>query len=139
LVGWAAATGRLEAPAALLFAIVFLWTPPHFWALALGKAEDYRAAGVPMLPVVRGEAETRRQILAYAVVLSAATLALYIPLHTLGAVYAAAAAVLDAVFVGLAWAVLTRRRPGLEMALFGYSILYLGLLFTAMVVDRLLR
>ncbi|HLW48362.1 MAG TPA: heme o synthase [bacterium] len=138
LVGWAAATGRLEAPAAMLFAIVFLWTPPHFWALALGKADDYRAAGVPMLPVVRGEGETRRQIFLYSLVLTAATLALYVPLHTLGPVYAVAAAALDAVFVGLAWAVLTVRRPGLEMALFGYSILYLGLLFTAMVIDRLL-
>jgi protoheme IX farnesyltransferase len=139
LVGWAAATGRLEAPAALLFAIVFLWTPPHFWALALAKADDYRAAGVPMLPVVRGDAATRRQIFLYSLVLSGATLALYVPLHALGAVYALAAAALDAVFVGLAWAVLRARRPGLEMALFGYSILYLGLVFTAMVVDRLLR
>jgi heme o synthase len=138
LVGWAAATGRLDAPAALLFAIVFLWTPPHFWALALGKADDYRAAGVPMLPVVRGDAETRRQIFIYSLVLSAATLALYVPLHALGPVYALAAVGLDAVFVGLAWAVLRARRPGFEMALFGYSILYLGLLFTAMVVDRLL-
>jgi protoheme IX farnesyltransferase len=138
LVGWAAATGRIEAPAAVLFAIVFLWTPPHFWALALGKADEYRAAGVPMLPVVRGGAETRRQIFMYSLVLSAATLALYVPLHALGPVYAGTAAALDAVFVGLAWTMLVRRRPGLEMALFGYSILYLGLLFTAMVVDRLI-
>ena len=139
LVGWAAATGRVEAPALVLFAIVFLWTPPHFWALALGKADDYRAAGVPMLPVVRGERETRRQIFLYSLVLTAATLALYVPLHALGPIYAAAAAVLDAVFVALAWAVLAGRRPGLEMALFGYSILYLGLLFTAMVIDKLVR
>ncbi|HLY23152.1 MAG TPA: heme o synthase [bacterium] len=137
LVGWAAATGRIEAPAVALFAIVFLWTPPHFWALALGKADDYRAAGVPMLPVVRGDAETRRQIFVYSLVLAAATLALYVPLHALGPAYAIAAVALDAVFVGLAWAVLALRRPGLEMALFGYSILYLGLLFTAMVIDRL--
>ena len=137
LVGWAAATGRIEAPAVALFAIVFLWTPPHFWALALGKADDYRAAGVPMLPVVRGDAETRRQIFIYSLVLTAATLALYVPLHALGPVYALAAVALDAVFVGLAWAVLAVRRPGLEMTLFGYSILYLGLLFTAMVIDRL--
>jgi len=138
LVGWAAATGRIEPAAVALFAIVFLWTPPHFWALALGKADDYRAAGVPMLPVVRGDAETRRQIFLYSIVLSAATLALYVPLHALGLVYAIAAAVLDAVFVALAWGVLAVRRPALEMALFGYSILYLGLLFTAMVVDRLI-
>ncbi|HET7264913.1 MAG TPA: heme o synthase [bacterium] len=138
LVGWAAATGRIDAPAVALFAIVFLWTPPHFWALALGKADDYRAAGIPMLPVVRGDAETRRQIFIYSLVLSAATLALWVPLHALGLVYAVSAVALDAVFVGLAWAVLALRRPGLEMALFGYSILYLGLLFTAMVIDRLI-
>ena len=138
LVGWAAATGRIDAPAVALFAIVFLWTPPHFWALALGKADDYRAAGIPMLPVVRGDAVTRRQIFIYSLVLSAATLALYAPLHALGPVYAFSAVALDAVFVGLAWAVLIVRRSGLEMALFGYSILYLGLLFTAMVIDRLI-
>ena len=138
LVGWAAATGRIDAPAVALFAIVFLWTPPHFWALALGKADDYRAAGIPMLPVVRGDAETRRQIFIYSLVLSAATLSLWVPLHALGPVYTLAAVALDAVFVGLAWAVLVLRRPGLEMALFGYSILYLGLLFTAMVIDRLI-
>ncbi|HKX17970.1 MAG TPA: protoheme IX farnesyltransferase, partial [bacterium] len=86
----------------------------------------------------RGDAETRRQIFIYSLVLSAATLALYAPLHALGAVYALSAVALDTVFVGLAWAVLVLRRPGLEMALFGYSILYLGLLFTAMVIDRLI-
>ncbi len=138
LVGWAAATGHVGLPAVALFAIVFLWTPPHFWALALGKADDYRAAGVPMLPVVRGEHETRRQIFIYAIALTAATLLLYAPLHALGIVYLAAAVLLDGVFVVLAWAVLTKRSPRAEMSLFGYSILYLGLLFGAMVVDRLI-
>ncbi len=136
LVGWAAATGQIGLPAVVLFAIVFLWTPPHFWALALGKADDYRAAGVPMLPVVRGDGETRWQIFVYSLVLSAATLLLYVPLHALGAVYLLAAALLDAAFIALAWAVLNRRRRA-EMALFGYSIVYLALLFAAMVVDRL--
>ncbi len=136
LVGWAAATGHVGLPAVVLFAIVFLWTPPHFWALALGKVDDYRAAGIPMLPVVRGERETRWQIFAYALVLSAVTLLLYAPLHVLGTAYLASAALLDAVFVLLAWGVLRGRRPNIEMALFGYSILYLALLFAAMVVDR---
>ncbi len=138
LVGWAAATGHVGVPAFVLFAIVFLWTPPHFWALALGKADDYRAAGIPMLPVVRGERATRRQIFVYALVLSATTVLLYVPLHALGLVYLGAAAVLDSIFVLLAWAVLRARRPRAEMALFGYSILYLGLLFIAMVIDRLI-
>ncbi|HYM69264.1 MAG TPA: heme o synthase [bacterium] len=138
LVGWAAASGHLAAPAVALFAIVFLWTPPHFWALALAKTDDYRAAGVPMLPVVRGEQETRRQIFLYSLALSAATLVLYAPLRTLGPLYLALATVLDAVFVLLAWAVLTKRSPRAEMNLFGYSLLYLALLFAGMVVDRLI-
>jgi heme o synthase len=138
LVGWAAATGHLGAPALVLFAIVFFWTPPHFWALALGKTEDYRAAGIPMLPVVRGPAETRRQILVYAVVLAMTTLILFTPLHTCGGVYLAAAVGLNAVFVGLAVLVARGRTAWAPPALFGYSILYLGLLFGAMVVDRLI-
>lgn len=137
LVGWTAATGHLALPAAALFGIVFLWTPPHFWALALGKADEYRAAGVPMLPVVRGDRETRWQIFVYSLLLSGATLALYVPLHTLGTTYLVSAALLDGLFVALAWAVL-RGRARAEMALFGYSLLYLALLFGAMVADRLL-
>ncbi len=137
LVGWAAATGHLAVPAFVLFAIVFFWTPPHFLALALGKTEDYRAAGVPMLPVVRGPAETRKQILRYSLVLAATTWLLYIPLHTCGPLYLAAALVLNGVFVGLAIAVARGRTPWAAPALFGYSILYLGLLFVAMVMDRL--
>ena len=137
LVGWAAATGHLALPAFVLFAIVFFWTPPHFWALALGKTEDYRAAGVPMLPVVRGPAETRRQILLYSLVLAATTLLLYVPFHTSGQLYLAAALLLNGVFVALAVAVARGGTPWAAPALFGYSILYLGLLFGAMVVDRL--
>ena len=138
LVGWAAVTGHLAPAAVALFGIVFLWTPPHFWALALGKTDDYRAAGVPMLPVVRGDRATRRQILVYSVVLSAATLVLYAPLHTLGNLYLAAALGLDAVFVALAVAVARGRAPWAAPALFGYSIIYLALLFGAMVADRLI-
>jgi heme o synthase len=138
LVGWAAATGHLALPALVLFAIVFFWTPPHFWALALGKTEDYRAAGVPMLPLVRGADETRRQILLYSLVLAATTLLLYIPLHTCGPLYLGAALLLDGVFVGLAVLVARGRTSWAAPALFGYSILYLGLLFGAMVIDRLI-
>ena len=138
LVGWAAATGHVGLPAVVLFAIVFLWTPPHFWALALGKTEDYRAAGVPMLPVVRGARETRRQILLYSVTLAAASLLLYYPLHTLGGLYLTAALGLNGLFVALAVAVALGRAPRAAPALFGYSILYLALLFGAMVADRLI-
>jgi protoheme IX farnesyltransferase len=138
LVGWAAATGHVALPAVVLFVIVFLWTPPHFWALALGKTEEYRTAGIPMLPVVRGDQETRRQILAYSFILSAATLLLYYPFHTLGGLYLVAALALDGLFVGLAFAVARGRTPWAAPALFGYSILYLALLFGAMVADRLI-
>jgi len=138
LVGWSAATGHLGMPAVVLFAIVFLWTPPHFWALALGKTEDYRAAGIPMLPVIRGDAETRRQILVYSALLTATTLAMFYPLRVLGGLYFAAAVALDAVFVALSVAVAIDRSPRAAPALFGYSILYLALLFGAMVADRLI-
>ncbi len=138
LVGWAAATGHVALPAVVLFAIVFFWTPPHFWALALGKIEDYRAAGIPMLPVVRGAGETRRQILLYSVVLAGITLLLYFPLHTCGTVYLAAALALNGLFVALAIAVARGRVAWAPPALFGYSIIYLALLFGAMVVDRLI-
>jgi len=137
LVGWAAATGHVGLPAVALFAIVFLWTPPHFWALALAKTDEYRAARVPMLPVVRGKEETRRQIFLYSLALSAASLVLYVPLRTLGPLYFVSALVLDAIFVLLAWAVRRNRGPRAEMGLFGYSLLYLTLLFSAMVIDRL--
>jgi len=137
LVAWAAATGRVSVPALVLFAIIFLWTPPHFWALALGKSDEYRAAGIPMLPVVRGDRETRREIFAYSLALAAVTLLLYAPLHVLGSPYLLAALLLGGVFVVLAWRVLTRRGPHAESVLFGYSILYLALLFVSMVVDRL--
>jgi protoheme IX farnesyltransferase len=128
LVGYAAATGDLALPALWLFLIVFLWTPPHFWALALLIRENYAAARVPMLPVVRGEAETTRQILWYSAVLVAFTLAVGL---WLGPVYSAAAAVLGGVLLAMAWRLRrepTRRNAGV---LFHYSLLYLALLFVA--------
>ncbi|HXH83819.1 MAG TPA: heme o synthase [Candidatus Tectomicrobia bacterium] len=137
LVGWAAATGGLALDALYPFAIVFLWTPPHFWALSLLIKDDYARTGVPMLPVVRGEEVTRRQIVLYTVVLVAFTLA---PVATglFGATYLAAALALGAGFLGLA--VRLQRSPSRPAALRLYlsSLAYLALLFCAMAVDRAL-
>jgi protoheme IX farnesyltransferase len=134
LVGWAAATGNLSLPAVFLFLIVFFWTPPHFWALALLIREQYAAAKVPMLPVVRGERETTRQIVLYSVMLVGITV-LPVVWHTLGLVYLACALLLGGLFLGMAVQLrrnTTRRGAGL---LFHYSLLYLALLFVAMAVD----
>ena len=136
LVGWAAATGGLALDALYPFAIVFLWTPPHFWALALLVKDDYARAGIPMLPVARGEATTCRQILAYSAVLVAFTV---LPFLTglFGAVYLAAAGVLGAGFVGLAAHLDLRRSRAAAVRLHLASLAYLALLFVAMAVDRL--
>jgi protoheme IX farnesyltransferase len=137
LVGWAAVTGTVAPPAWVLFAIVFVWTPPHFWALAMRYASDYRAAGVPMLPVVRGEAETRRQILRYSLVLYGATL-LLVPVAGMGAVYTAAAVVLGGAFVWRALRLCRSGSPAESLRLYRYSIVYLGALFAAVGIDALL-
>jgi len=137
LVGWAAATGHVNLTAILLFVIVFLWTPPHFWALALFRREDYARAHVPMLPVVAGEDETRRQIVIYSIVLVFFTLLLY-PLARMGLLYLLSAGALGGAFVGLTIRLWRQRTPAAAIRVFGYSILYLGLLFAAMVADRLL-
>jgi heme o synthase len=135
LVGWAAATGNLTLPALFLFLIVFVWTPPHFWALALLIRRDYEAARIPMLPVVRGERETTRQILLYTLALVALTLT-PVAWHMFGLVYLLAAAVLGGGFAVLAWQL--RRETTVRRAalLFHYSLAYLALLFTAMATDR---
>ena len=134
LVGYAATSGSLALPALWLFLIVFLWTPPHFWALALMIKENYAAARVPMLPVVRGDAETARQILLYSLALVAFTLAVA---FSLGLVYLGAAIVLGAIFLALAWQL--RREPTRPRAkaLFHYSLAYLALLFAAAAVNPL--
>jgi heme o synthase len=137
LVGWAAATGDLTLPALLLFAIVFFWTPPHFWALALLIRRDYEAARIPMLPVVRGERETTRQIVLYSLVLVAVTL-LPVAWRTLGVVYLASALALGAWFLLLAWRLRAEPTPARASGLFHYSLAYLALLFVAMAVDPLL-
>jgi protoheme IX farnesyltransferase len=136
LVGWAAVTGALDWPAAVLFGIVFLWTPPHFWALALRYRSDYERAHVPMLPVVRGVAETKRQMALYSALLVTCSFAL-IPAPGVGLIYGATAAVLGAGFLAFAWRVLVDASPRASRALFLYSLLYLGLLFVAAGVDGL--
>ncbi len=134
LIGWAAVTGSLALEPWLLFAIVFFWTPPHFWALAIRFRRDYEAAGIPMLPVVAGETVALRQILIYAVSLLGITLLLP-PVAGLGAVYLAVAVPLGAGFITGAALVMTR--PARAMALFRYSNLYLALLFGAVALDVL--
>jgi protoheme IX farnesyltransferase len=137
LVGWAAATGDLALPALALFAIVFFWTPPHFWALALLIKRDYEAARVPMLPVVRGDRETARQIVLYTVALIAVTATPFL-LGTVGWIYLGSALALGAVFVVLAWRLRVELVPARAALLFHYSLAYLALLFVAMAVDPLL-
>jgi heme o synthase len=134
LVGWAAATGNLTLPALYLFLIVFLWTPPHFWALALLIKRDYEAARIPMLPVVRGDRETARQILLYTVALVALTLAPVLT-GTFGPLYLVAAVLLGAQFLRLAWSLRRELTPRRASLLFHYSLAYLALLFVAMAVD----
>jgi protoheme IX farnesyltransferase len=137
LVGWAAVTGSLSWPALLLFGIIFLWTPPHFWALAMRYRNDYARAGVPMLPVVRGEDETARQILLYSVVLVATTLFL-VPVASMGWLYLMTAAGLGAWFIYLAVRIYLDRSPQACRALFTYSLAYLALLYASMGVDQLI-
>jgi len=141
LVGWAAITGSLDLAAWLLFAIIFFWTPAHFWALALLIRDDYERAGVPMLPVVRGDEATAWNILAYAASLLPLTLLLFI-IGGLGYLYLAAAIILGALFIGYAFRLLrsgTVRRRAMARAVYLYSLLYLALLFVAIMVDSTLR
>jgi protoheme IX farnesyltransferase len=140
LIGWVAATGRIELLPVLLFAIIFLWTPPHFWALSLFVRSDYAAANVPMMPVVAGYAATRRQILIYAVIMALAAVVPW-PLGLTGWIYGAASAILGAFFVALAIGVAANKATepkdmGPEKRLFAFSILYLFVLFAALVADR---
>jgi protoheme IX farnesyltransferase len=137
VVGWAAVTHRVDLTAIYLFAVIFLWTPPHFWALALRLKGDYARAQVPMLPVVRGEAVARRQILVYTLALVAVTLAVVVT-GALGLLYLAGAVVLGGAFIALALINLRSHRQRWSRLLFDYSIAYLGLLFAVMVADRMI-
>jgi protoheme IX farnesyltransferase len=139
LIGWVAATGHVSALPLLLFAIIFLWTPPHFWALSLFVRSDYAAAGIPMLPVVAGFESTRRQIFLYSLPMAAAAVAPW-ALGLAGPVYGVSAAVLSIVFLVLAGRVLASRatepaQMDAEKHLFAYSVFYLFALFTVLVAD----
>jgi protoheme IX farnesyltransferase len=138
LVGWAAVRGTIDLPALAMFGIIFYWTPPHFWALAMRYEKEYEAAGVPMMPVVYGREETAKHILLYSILLFALCL-VFFSVGRMGTIYLAATVVLNALFLG--WAVRLWRKPSPRMAwgLFRYSIYYLGLLFAAMAVDQLVR
>ena len=135
LVGWAAVTNQIGVEALLMFAIVFYWTPPHFWALALLRRTDYARAGIPMLPVVAGESETKWQILLYSILMIAITVVM-VPLGMAGPVYFVLALGLGAIFLRDAYVLF--RDPGLSTAwrLYKFSLLYLALIFCAMVVDH---
>ena len=140
LIGWVAAAGRIDLLPVFLFGIIFLWTPPHFWALSLFVRSDYAAANVPMLPVVAGTAATRRQILIYAIVMAAAAVAPW-ALGLTGWIYGAASAILGALFVAFAIAVAANKATepkdmGPEKRLFAFSIAYLFILFASLVADR---
>jgi protoheme IX farnesyltransferase len=142
VIGWAAVTGNVAIEPLLLFALIFIWTPPHFWALALLKKRDYERAGIPMLPNVAGDGETRRQILLYSLVLAPAGVAPF-ALGMTGPLYGAAAIALGALFLGFAWQVY-RRREGetAERAakhLFAFSVLYLFLLFAVLLAEGMAR
>jgi protoheme IX farnesyltransferase len=138
LVGWAAVTHAIGAPALGLFALIFLWTPPHFWSLALMTEMDYGKANIPMLPNVYGRERTKREIVYYSLVLVAASLLLY-PFHVMGALYFGAAAVLGGLFLLDAWRT-WREQTGSDEArkLFRYSLVYLALMCAVMVIDRII-
>ena len=138
VVGWVAVTGTFDLPALYLFAIIFFWTPPHFWALSLLIRQDYERAGVPMLPVVAGEQKTVENIFAYSLVLVALTL-VFAATGAVGGVYLGAAAVLGAVFVWASWRLLRNQERKKARNLYLYSLLYLALLFGAMMADGVYR
>lgn len=138
LVGWAAVTNSLSIEAWVLFAIVFIWTPPHFWALSLMIKDDYAKVGIPMLPVVEGEVATAKQIWIYTLLLIPTTLLLVYPLGASGIIYAISALGLGGIFVYEAWKLLQApTEKSVAKAMFKYSILYMMLLCTAVVVDSL--
>jgi protoheme IX farnesyltransferase len=138
LIAWAAVTGTLAAPALLMFSIIFLWTPPHFWSLSLYRRDDYERAGLPMLPVSHGEEETRRQILLYSLALVATTLAVA-PLAGLGPLYWVPALALGGAFLWGAWRLRLERAVARAVWLFRFSILYLFVLFVCLSADAVAR
>ena len=138
LVGWAAVTNSISLPAIWLFAIIFYWTPPHFWALSLLIQKDYEKAHIPMMPVVMGESETRKQIFLYSLLLLAVTLVLF-AMRAMGFLYLAAALVLGGILVYMAVRLLRDKTKKWARTLFWYSNCYLAMIFAAMVLDRVLH
>ena len=135
MIGWAAASGEVSLASLALFAIIFIWTPPHFWSLALYRSQDYARAGIPMLPVVAGAKETRRQILIYTLALLPVTLSPYL-LGLSGAIYLGTALLLGTGFLALIVRLWIERTEARAKSAFRFSILYLFLLFVALVADR---
>ena len=135
VLGWAAVTGEAPAQAWLLVLIIFVWTPPHFWALALYRVEDYRASGLPMLPVTHGSELTRLHILLYTIALVATTTLPY-AIRMAGLIYLVSALVLGAIFLAYAWRLLRNYSDKLARATFNFSIVYLAALFAALLVDH---
>ena len=136
LLGWTAVTGEVTSSALLLFLIIFVWTPPHFWALAIARKEEYEKVGIPMLPVTHGDEYTRLSILLYTILLTLITVGPYLTGMS-GVIYLSVALVLDGMF--LSYAIRMRRTPGdllIPMQAFKFSITYLGVLFTALLVDH---
>jgi protoheme IX farnesyltransferase len=138
VLGWTAVTGEIAADALLLFLIIFAWTPPHFWALALYRKHEYAKAGVPMLPVTHGDQFTRLHVLLYTVILTAVTLMPFVTRMS-GSIYLAAVLLLDAVFLWYAVRIYVAYSDRLAQRAFRYSILYLTLLFAALLVDHYFR
>jgi heme o synthase len=137
VLGWAAVTGEVTTEAMLLFLIIFAWTPPHFWALALYRTEEYAKAGVPMLPVTHGKRYTRLQVLLYTLILFAVSLLPYV-IRMSGLPYLAAAVVLGGIFIVYAWRIHAAYTDALAQKTFRYSIAYLAALFAALLVDHYL-
>lgn len=138
LVGWAAVTNSITLPAIWLFAIIFYWTPPHFWALSLLIQKDYEKAHIPMLPVVMGEVETRKQILLYSLLLLAVTMVLF-AMHAMGYIYLISALILGGILVYMAIRLITDQTKNWARTLFWYSNCYLAAIFAVMVIDRVVR
>ena len=138
VLGWAAVTGEVTADALTLFLIIFAWTPPHFWALALYRKHEYAKAGVPMLPVTHGDKFTRLHVLLYTVILCACSLLPFVVMMS-GAIYVFAAVVLDAIFVWYAVRIYVNYSDALARRTFRYSITYLAALFAALLVDHYFR
>jgi protoheme IX farnesyltransferase len=135
MIAWAAVTGGVGLEPILMFLIIFFWTPPHFWALSLWRADEYARAGVPMLPVVAGFSETRRQILVYSLVLLPIATMPWLLGYT-GLVYGASALVLGGVFIALAWKLKAMQTESAAKSLFAYSVLYLFVIFAVLLVDE---